>query len=366
MVVAPRLVRACRREPPARVHELLLDAGELQPVGLLRVQPQEARLHLGQQLEVGGQRILELLRGTGDPQRAGQVAPEQVHDRDRVPQAVLVLEVEHLREALRPHVRIAVAVAADPAPERERALLRLGLEAELAQLVGEQLQHVGHGVGVEPVEVPDRVARLVHHVRARDPQLVRLPEQVDRLLEPLGRARPPALEQLRDLAQLVEHGAARGLGGMGGEHGPHAQAPHLARQLLARDPRPGYPGSGLGEPPAVAVAHACQLAPAVHLLGDVREVEVGGERPHQAGRGQRLDLAQYLRSRGPVRPDQPADALHELEERLSLLAHERPAEHRAERADVAAQVGVALSPGLTDSCARRHTRRGRRGRRGPR
>jgi hypothetical protein len=64
-VVAARLARPAGGEPPARVHELLLDAGELQAVGLLRVQAQEARLDLRQQLEIVRQRRLELRRRAG-------------------------------------------------------------------------------------------------------------------------------------------------------------------------------------------------------------------------------------------------------------------------------------------------------------
>ncbi len=66
-VVAPLLVRAAGREPTASVHELLLDAGELQPVRLLGVQSQEARLHLGQQLQVACERFAQLRSGAGDP-----------------------------------------------------------------------------------------------------------------------------------------------------------------------------------------------------------------------------------------------------------------------------------------------------------
>jgi hypothetical protein len=51
-VVAPLLVLAPACEPAPGVHELLLDASELQPVRLLGVQPEESRLHLGQQLQV--------------------------------------------------------------------------------------------------------------------------------------------------------------------------------------------------------------------------------------------------------------------------------------------------------------------------
>ena len=83
---APPRARPPAREPPARVHELLLDAGELQPVRLLGVQAQEARLHLGQQLQVARERLAQLRRGAGDPLRARQVAPQHVDDRDRVAQ----------------------------------------------------------------------------------------------------------------------------------------------------------------------------------------------------------------------------------------------------------------------------------------
>ena len=65
-------------------------------------------------------------------------------------------------------------------PKASGRALRRQLEPEPAELVGQLLEHVGHRVGVQAVEVPDRVARLVHHVGLRDAQLVGLPQQVDR------------------------------------------------------------------------------------------------------------------------------------------------------------------------------------------
>ncbi len=365
-VVAPGLVRQPAREPAAGVHELLLDRRELQPVRLLGVQPEEARLHLGEQLEVARERRLQVRRRSRDPDGARQVAPQHVHDANRVADAVVVLQAEHAAEAVRADVRVPVAVAADPAAERERPRHGVRLELEPPQLVRELVQHVRGGVRVQVVEVPDRVARLVDDVGPGDAQLVGLPQEVDRLLEARRCARLAALEQLGDLAQLVEHGPPCGLRGVRREHGPHAEPRHLRRQLLARDPRRLDAVHRLRQPASVAGPQPGQLAPAMHLLGDVREVEVRGERAHQPDRGDRLDLRQQRAGGLPVRPDQPADALHELEQRLPLLAHERPPEHRAELADVAPEAGVALSRGMCCSCVRRHTRRGRRRRRGRR
>ena len=67
------------------------------------------------------------------------------------------------------------------------------------------------------------------------------------------------------------------------------------------------------------------------------------ERAHQPHGRRRLDLGEQRRGRVPVRADQPAHALDQLEQLLALLAHERAPEQGAELADVAAQAGVALS-----------------------
>jgi hypothetical protein len=309
---------------------------------------------------------VQLRRGAGNPLRARQVPPQHVHDRDRVAQRVVVLQPEHAADAVRAHVRIAVAVPADPAAERERALFRVRVQPQPAQLVRELVQHVGHGVGVQVVEVPDRVARLVHHVRPGDPQLVRLPEQVDRLLEPCSHARAGGREQVGDLPELVEHRAARRLGRVGGEHGPHAEPLDLLGKLRARNARRGDPVHRLRQPAPVALPHARELASAVHLLGHVRQVEVRRERAHQPGRCRRLHLSEQRGSLRPIRADQPARALHQLEQLLALLADQRAPKQGAELADVAAEAGVALSRVQSDSCDRRRTRRGRRGRPAPR
>ena len=179
-------------------------------------------------------------------------------------------------------------------------------------------------------------------------------------------ARARGGEQVGDLAKLVEDGAARRLGRVRSEHGPYAQPADLSGQLRARDVRSRDPVHRLGQPAAVALPHAGELAPAVHLLGHVRQVEVRAERAHQPDGRRRLNVGEERRGRLSVRADQRTRALHQLEQLLALLADERSPEQGTELADVASEAGVALRRLKCDSCDRWRTRRGRRGRPAPR
>ena len=152
-----------------------------------------------------------------DAHRGGQLATQLVDHGQGVADRVLVLEGEHLERDLGAHVGVAVAVAADPGAERERAGVERQLEAEPGELVGERLEHVRDGVAVELVEVVDGVARLVDDVGTGDAQLVGLPHQVDQLLQPApgpaARARVqrsagpgravPLVEQTGDVPELA-------------------------------------------------------------------------------------------------------------------------------------------------------------------
>ena len=71
--------------------------------------------------------------------------------------------------------------------EGQRPGRRRGLHAELAQRLGQVVEHLRGGVGVQVLEVVDGVAGLVGRVRPVQPQLVGLPEQVDQLGEAPGR-----------------------------------------------------------------------------------------------------------------------------------------------------------------------------------
>ena len=78
------------------------------------------------------------------------------------------------------------------------------------------------------------------------------------------------------------------------------------------------------------------------LLGDVGQVEVGGEGAHEprrrGGIGRREDGGGLL----AVGAHEPAHALDELEDRTTLLPYQRLAQQRAELADVATQGGVRV------------------------
>ncbi len=197
------------------------------------------------------------------------------------------------------------------------------------------------GVALELVEVVDGVARLVDHVRPRDAQLVRLPEQLDELLEPPALALG-ALEGGGHLAELGEHGAARGLGRMRGEDRAHGEPVQLGEQLVLVDPRVEDALHRLTEPGSPRAPFGRELAPAVHLLGDVGELEPGREGANQLDRGDRVHPAQQRARLVAILADEQPHPLHELEKVAALLAHEGLAEERPELADVLPQLGLGV------------------------
>ena len=344
-VVPPRLVRAVFGEAPPRVHKLQPHAGELEPIRLLGVHAPVARLELGEHVEVGGERFLELRRDAGDPQRARQLRAQLVDHREGAPDAVLVLQVEHAARALGAHVRVAVAVAADPAAEGEGPRAHGQLIAEPGELPGEPVEHVWDGVAMELVEVVDGVASLVDHVGACDSQLVGLPQEVDELLEPAAVALR-LVQGGRHLPQLREHRASGCLGGMRGEHGPHRQPAQLVVELVARDVGGGDALDGLPKPRAAAAARAGQLAPAMDLLGDVRQVEVRREGADELRGRVRVDPSEQPRSLVAVLPHEQPHSLDQLEQLGALLPDQRLAQEGAQLADVPAQLGLGVRGGL--------------------
>ena len=92
-------------------------------------------------------------------------------------------------------------------------------------------------------------------------------------------------------------------------------------------------------PPSAARVGA-QFAAAVHLLGDVGQVEVGGEGADQLGGGLQVGAAAAARRRPRRRSRvRRADLLDEFEQLGALLADEGLAEQVAQAADVGAQLG---------------------------
>ena len=256
------------------------------------------------------------------------------------------LQLEDGARGRRGDVRVAVAVAADPGAEAQRTDLGGQLHVDRGQLVAQLLQHVGQGRGGQALEVVDAVARLVDRLRRLDPDLVGAPEHLDGLLQPAGAAgRVRLLEQGRDLAHLLDRGAAGDLGGVRGEHRPHRHLRDLLRDRLGVDAGLADARERVVHParrtPLVA-ARPQQRPPAVHLLGDVGEVEVRRERPCQL-RG-RLEVQLGQLREGVVLRERP-DPLDQGEQVVALGPLERVAQQRGDQAYVAAEVGVGRAVG---------------------
>lgn len=177
--------------------------------------------------------------------------------------------------------------------------------------------------GVQLVQVVDGVAGLVGRFGADHAEFVGLPDEVDVLGEPGVVAAPVGLDdrglqQLGDAAELAEDRAAGGLGGVGGEDRPHVEVLDGGPQVLGVGVL--EPVGGAGQQPALLGAAGAQLAAPVDLLGDVGEVEVGGEGADQLGRDLQFEAAEEFGGGFPVRTRQRADALDEVEEFVPLLA----------------------------------------------
>lgn len=277
----------------------------------------------------------------------GQRAAQFVDVLQGVGDAVLVLEEQDVPGDLRGDVGVAVAVAADPGTEGERAGAGGQLGAGPLQLGGEVFEDVADGAAAQLVEVVDGVAGLVGGLRAGDAQLVGLPDEVDVLGEAeVGAAAlgVRAVQQLGDLAELGEDGAPGGLGGVRGEDGAHSEVAGGRLQVLGVGVLEHV--GGAGEDAALGGTLGAQLTPAVHLLGDVGEVEVRGEGTHQLGGGGQVGVAQEPGGGFAVGAGQGADLLDEVEELPAFLADKGFAEEVAETADVGAQGDVVARAGV--------------------
>ena len=344
-------MRAVVGQTRSGVLQLEAHAGELEPVRLLGVQAQEARLDLGQRLQVALQRIPQLGRDLDDAHRGGEVRAQLADQRQRTADAVLVLEREHLVRGLRADVGVPVAIAADPAAEAQRASRHGRLEAEALEFLGKHLEDVGHRVAVELVEVVDGVACLVDHVGTDDAQLVRLPQQVDQLLQPPGDA-PLGRRVSRGMRALVEqHGhvgdlgqdrPSRRFGGMRGEDRPHGQPRELLGQLAGRHLGRRDAVHGLGQPPALGCPQRRELAAPVHLLRDVGQVEVHEERAHQLRGRIAVELRQQRGGGLAVRANQLPDVLHQTKQLMTLLPNQRTAEQVTQLPDIASERSLGI------------------------
>jgi hypothetical protein len=108
-------------------------------------------------------------------------------------------------------------------------------------------------------------------------------------------------------------------------------------------------GSSLGDAPqclpqpsADLPAAAGHPPPAVHLLGDVRQVEVRRERAHQPRRRRQVEVVERVVVEASVLAGERPLPLDQAEQLGSLLPDQRVPEDRGEPSDVRAQRGVVV------------------------
>ena len=248
---------------------------------------------------------------------------------------------------------VAVPVAADPRAEPHGDGRGGELDAEVAQADGKLVDDLGqHSVG-QFLEVEQGRAGFLDRSWPVDAQLVGLPEPLEHLGEPpvdtvaitLLRARvSPLLEQVGDLAHLGQDGASGRLGGMSGEDGPHLDLLDGTREVCGVETRFADRGQGVGQGGSRLNGG---LVEAVHLLGDVDEVEVDGEGPRQLGGDPRIDLSQqageafvFGRRHGVGRRCPGLHITHQRDQAGVIVALDRLVQQPGEQLDVGIEPGV--------------------------
>ena len=227
------------------------------------------------------------------------------------------------------------------------------IDAERAVELGEQVGHDARGDGVQVV---DGGAGLVGGLGSHDAQLVGLPEQVDELGEAALEARQlggraarvlDGLHGVGDAPKQVGDRAAGRLGGVRGEDRAVLQPlQHLHEQVAVEAAVLEGAADAAHRRRERALPDGGDLLPAVQLLGDVDELEVGGEGAREHDGRLRVDAGEggaQLVVLGLA--GEPAHALDELEQLGALVPRQGLAEERAELAHRRAQGGVLLRGG---------------------
>ena len=254
------------------------------------------------------------------------------------PQGTVGVELQHLAGDGGGDVGVAVAVAAHPAAQDERAGVLGEREPGGAHLAVELAQQVGHGTAAELLHVPAHGAGLVGDGGLVGAQLVGLPQLVDVRAEPV--VVHPFVERDRHPAQDRQHRLPRRLRRVRGEHRAQLQPGEDGVDLVGIGGR-----QPLHDP--VQRRAARQLGGAVALLGDVGQLEELRERARQPHGGARVE-AREEGGDGGVVTARDGDArllahlLHQLQQVRAAVEGDRLAEHRGQPADVGAQGVVAV------------------------
>ena len=293
--------RGGRLLPPAKidaieVHPRPLEPGEdrpaLQPVRLVQRQVCEFR----QRIDIGLQRREQLRRRRREGVGLAE-SPRQLADAIQVaPKHRLLVHPHGRGRRVVRHVRIAVAVAADPRSElqdRRQPVAVLGIDG--TQRVARLAVDRRHEVEQRPLDDLQPLPHLVEDRRAVDPHEVRHPQRLDLLRDrgqrrlALARQRLDALHPVHligDAPDLLEDGPPPCLARVGRKHGnqnrppqvggefvrPYAALPELAQRRL------DALADGRGSQLPLALA---QHADAGLLFREVDQVEEHRERPDQ-------------------------------------------------------------------------------------
>ena len=199
--------------------------------------------------------------------------------------------MERLRQHRRVGVGIAILIATNPRPEPDqRADRRHDFGVAADQRLGQLFVDVRNRVEKGPLQVEKRVADLIEHSGTDRPNLVRVPEDFDLRGNPLshtiafsrGQRRAQSRQLLTDAVLVIEDAASHRFGWMRGQHGSDLE--------LLEDGRHSRGGNAvLGATRHRSIELAGFIAglddrPRLSLqLGEVDELEIGGEGPDQTG-----------------------------------------------------------------------------------
>ena len=206
--------------------------------------------------------------------------------------------------------------------------------SQRGELLLELLEHVEHRRGGQALEVVDAVAGLVDGLGSLDPELVGLPEQVDRRLQPATTSRRVLLlEQSRDRAQLVQRRAPGDLGRVRGEHRAHRDRGRPRRDVLGLDAGSPDAAQRAGSGPPSAARRSSSARPrcscSVTLARWKYAVNARASMVAVSRSSSGSDEGIVLRG--------IADALHEVEQVLAVDPGQGVAQHRGDDPDVVAQ-----------------------------
>ena len=328
------------------------------PIRFAGVAVGQHRAQFGKAFAIVRQQRMEQRSGTDDAFRQREAA-RQI-DQPSIPEGErgVAHHLQRFRRHRRRHVRVAVAIAADPRPEGQKRRhddrrVRIDGGDRRFQIAIDPWHDVDERCG----DIDEIGPHLVQHGRRHRPDFVRAPQFGDRAGEAaagiggFARQRRPLVEiaqDREDARQLGDDRPTTGFGGVGRQHGPH-QRP-IEHRLQAggiearrREPRGRFADGAAA--PAGFVRFASPNAPdAFAVFGQVDQLKIeregaderigfaGAERIDQIG--QRFARPAFA---GAKRLGERSRPLFALERGFAGLRARRIAEQPGEQIDIVGQ-----------------------------